>query len=334
MKTLDNVHGEKAPPKTGYNVERNSKCAKRGHAKPLVRHRGSKERRRKSAHIEDAAGARGVVEGCGDLLSSVTGGRPESATLASGDALLGKLEFVMVGDFVDGEKIAPGCEVCCASLARRLVYALRLSFLRAGPGVTALITAGEKGEGGGTPTGDWVAMEIAGPEADSGVAALSAVGAASAGSGFTVTSNRGGSGFGAVGLRSIVICTSDAGVGHGGGGGCMGGCEVVDVASSPGASGISSVLGVGGLGRAASSASGISTSATGASSGSPVGVAFFSLDSSASGSVEVSMATVSSDGAGGVFGDGLLEATSTRAGDFTSTLTDADRIRSRCNLSS
>lgn len=113
-----------------------------------------RERRTGSAHTEDVAGATGVVEGGGDFLSSVTAGRPDSVALASGDALLGKLEFIIVGDFVDGEEIAPGCEVCCASLARRLVYALRLSFLRAGPGVTALVTAGEKGDSGGTPTGD------------------------------------------------------------------------------------------------------------------------------------------------------------------------------------
>lgn len=269
-----------------------------------------------NAYTEDVDGTAAGTAGGGDLFSSVTGGRLHSVALGSGDALLGKLEVDNVGDFTEGEETAPDCDVCCASLARRLVYALRLSFLRAGPGVTALVTAGEKGDGGATATGDCVAaLLLGGIEADSGVSALSAQGEGSTGSGFIGTSNRGGSGWGAGGPEAGVVCVSEAEVGHGGGGGCIGGWDGVEIASSPGASGISSVFGLGGLGAAGSSASGISTSAAGVSSGSSAGVAFVASGCSTAGSATMSMVTVSSDGAVGVLGDGLLEATSTRAGD-------------------
>jgi len=48
----------------------------------------------------------------------------------------------------------------------------------------------------------------------------------------------------------------------------------------------------------------------------------------------MSIAEGSSSGGDGGNGEGLLDDTSLRAGDLISTLTDVDRIRSRCNLSS
>ena len=50
--------------------------------------------------------------------------------------------------------------------------------------------------------------------------------------------------------------------------------------------------------------------------------------------VEMSIAEGSSRGGDGGSGDGLFDDTSFKAGDLASILTDVDRIRSRCSLSS
>lgn len=165
-------------------------------------------------------GAVGVTVGCGDAFPS---GKLPSTLLASGDALFGRLELVKVGELVDcefvSEGVPPGTEVCCASFARLLVYALRLSFLRAGPGMTALVTAGEKGEGRGIPTGDCAITLLAiAPEAESGVTTEFADGAASVKSVFAGISSRMPTGFCGMALASDVAGVSEVDGGHGGGG--------------------------------------------------------------------------------------------------------------------
>jgi hypothetical protein len=203
----------------------------------------------------------------GDIgLSSGTCGKLASVPLASGDASLGKLVFVNVGELVDcafgSEGVLPGCDVCCARFASRLVYALRLSFLRAGPGVTALVTAGEKGEGRGIPTGDCaMVLVVIGPEAESGVMTEFADGAASVKFTAAGISSRIPTGFCGVEAASGIGFDSETDEGHGGGGGCVGICELSEITGSEGASGISSTLGLLGAASDASSASCISTSA-------------------------------------------------------------------------
>lgn len=82
-----------------------------------------------------------------------------------------------------------------------------------------------------------------------------------------------------------------------------------------------------------SSESVISTSTGGCGIGSFAGVSSLCLVSGA-GSVEISIAEGSSRGGDGGSGDGLFDDTSFKAGDLASILTDVDRIRSRCSLSS
>lgn len=131
--------------------------------------------------------------------------------------------------------------------------------------------------------------------------------------------------------------TSDgAGGDHGGAGGCIGGCESSREVSGAGASARSSDLGSGFVSEgsgAASSTFSISTSTVGGGVGSLAGVSSLCLVSGAD-SVERSMAEGSSSGGDGGRGEGLFEETSFRIGDFASVLTDVDRIRSRCSLSS
>lgn len=125
---------------------------------------------------------------------------------------------------------------------------------------------------------------------------------------------------------------------HGGAGGCMGGCEAPNEASGAGtwgagASGSSSSLGSEGFEALASSASPISTSTVGGGVGSFAGVSSLCLESG-TGSVDMSIADGSSRGGDSGSGEGLFDDTSFKVGDLLSILTDVERIRSRCNLSS
>ena len=118
--------------------------------------------------------------------------------------------------------------------------------------------------------------------------------------------------------------------GHGGGSGCMGGCEVAATGSGAGASGISSTLGEDAFGLAtgasgASATSFISTSSVGATG------ADFGLETSALPFEPVESAIGMSFCATGETGDDFADATSSSAGELISTFTD--RLRSRCNLS-
>jgi len=119
---------------------------------------------------------------------------------------------------------------------------------------------------------------------------------------------------------------------HGGSGGCIDGCGASLGGSGAVTSGASSCFGSEALGLV-SSGSVISTSTVGCGVGSFAGVSSLCLVSG-TGSVEMSIAVGSSSGGDGGSGDGLFDDTSFRAGDLASTLTDVDRIRSRCNLSS
>lgn len=124
--------------------------------------------------------------------------------------------------------------------------------------------------------------------------------------------------------------------GHGRGGGCSGGCEVVGD-SGLGASGISSSAGEDAFGAIASSASCISTSAAGGGGlGSLGGVGSFFGAMIVVGSVDVDISIPfgSSAGRDGGAGEDLLDITSLSAGERASVFTDADLIRSRCCLSS
>ena len=120
---------------------------------------------------------------------------------------------------------------------------------------------------------------------------------------------------------------------HGGAGGWVGVCEVPGEISPLGASGIASSFGVEGFVAATVSTSFISTSFEGAVTGSSTGVVSFDFVIGAV-SVVMSIATGSSRGADGAVGEGLLEVTSFRAGEFISSFTDADRMRSLCVFSS
>lgn len=120
---------------------------------------------------------------------------------------------------------------------------------------------------------------------------------------------------------------------HGGAGGCMGGCDDTNETSGAGASGSSSIWGSGGFGILASSASPMSTSAVGVGVDSFAGVSSLCLESGTD-SAEMSIAEASSRGGDGGSGEGLFEETSLRVGDLLSILTDVDRNRSRCSLSS
>jgi hypothetical protein len=74
-----------------------------------------------STQVEVEVATAVIAAGRGDCLFSSTGGRLDSAPLLFGDWLLGKLELVRVGELVDCECVAPGCDVCCANFARLLV---------------------------------------------------------------------------------------------------------------------------------------------------------------------------------------------------------------------
>lgn len=128
-------------------------------------------------------------------------------------------------------------------------------------------------------------------------------------------------------------CRAGEVAGHGGAGGCIDDCAPSFIVSAAGASGISSTLGSAILGAAVSSESAISTSALGAGDASFAGVSSFGRGTEAGSSV-ISIAEESSSGGDGGSGDGLFEVTSFKAGDLPSILMDAERIRSRCSLSS
>lgn len=115
--------------------------------------------------------------------------------------------------------------------------------------------------------------------------------------------------------------------------GCIERLESSTGASCAGASSSSSVLSSTGLVSVASSASPISTSIVGVGFGSFAGVSSLCLESGTD-SVDISMAVGSSKGGEGGRGEGFVEETSFKAGDLLSNLTDVDRIRSRCSLSS
>ena len=128
-------------------------------------------------------------------------------------------------------------------------------------------------------------------------------------------------------------CRVGEAMGHGGAGGCIEDCATSFVLSAPEASGISSTLASSDLGFAASSASAISTSALEAGEASFAGVSSLGRGTEVGSSV-ISIAEESSSGGDGGNGDGLFEVTSFKAGDLPSILIDAERIRSRCSLSS
>ena len=128
-------------------------------------------------------------------------------------------------------------------------------------------------------------------------------------------------------------CRAGDVAGIGGAGGCIEDCATSFVVSAAGASGISSTLGSSTFDAAVSSASAISTSAFGAGDASFAGVSSFGRGIEAGSSV-ISIAEESSNGGDGGNGDGLFEVTSFKAGDLPSILTEAERIRSRCSLSS
>lgn len=115
--------------------------------------------------------------------------------------------------------------------------------------------------------------------------------------------------------------------------GCIERLESSTGASSAGTSVSSSVLSSTGPASTASSASPISTSIVGVGVGSFAGVSSLCLESGTD-SVDISIAVGSSSGGEGGRGEGFVEETSFKAGDLLSSLTDADRIRSLCNLSS
>lgn len=128
-------------------------------------------------------------------------------------------------------------------------------------------------------------------------------------------------------------CRAGEVAGHGGAGGCIEDCATSFVGSAVGASGISSTLGSALFDAAASSASAMSMSALGPGETSFAGVNSFGRGTEA-GSRVISIAEDSSSGGDGGSGDGLFEATSFKAGDLPSILMEAERIRSRCSLSS
>lgn len=119
---------------------------------------------------------------------------------------------------------------------------------------------------------------------------------------------------------------------HGGSGGCIDGCGASLGGSGAGTSDASSCFGWEILGIV-SSGSVISTSTVGCGVGSFAGVSSLCLVSGTE-SVDISIAVGSSSGGDGGNGDGLFDDTSFKAGDLASILTDVDRIRSRCSLSS
>ena len=123
--------------------------------------------------------------------------------------------------------------------------------------------------------------------------------------------------------------------GHGGAGGRGCGSDVSNGSVESGASGISSRLGEGGMRLGSSSASFISTSASGAGSLCSGGIVSLASSTFVVGaSVEASSIGVSSTSATVGTGEGLFDVTSFKTGDRASVLTDADRLRSLCSLSS
>lgn len=203
--------------------------------------------------------------------------------------------------------------------------------MRAGVGLTALLTAGEKGDAIVDAPGDGATLfSVKGAGVDAG--ATTGLLAVLTGSGFagvsTSTSAHGGAG------AETDFGDGSAGVeaDHGGACGWVGGHEASRGVSGLGASGSSSVFGSGRMG-AETSASVISMSTEGSGVGSFAGVSSLCAVSGR-GSVDVSMAKGSSSGGDGGSGEGLFEDTSFKAGDLASLFTDVDRTRSRCSLSS
>lgn len=240
-----------------------------------------------------------------------------------GGEAVGRLAADKVGELVDCDARG-GVPVeldVWASFALLLANSLRLSFLRTGVGLTASWTAGENGEAiaigdstDGVPVTPGVTTELALKGLlNSGFAGMST---------WRSTDLAGSSKIGTGESRA-----------DGGAGGCIGFGEASLGASTAGASGISSTFGSGAVGAAASSASFMSTSAAGAGDDSFAGVNSFGGGTDA-GSRVISIAEGSSNGGDGGSGDGLFEDTSFRAGDLPSIFIDADRIRSRCSLSS
>lgn len=117
--------------------------------------------------------------------------------------------------------------------------------------------------------------------------------------------------------------------------GCVGGGDGFDSGSGAGASGSSSDLGSspGGFGEQTRSGSPISTSMVGGGVGSLVGMSSLCRELGTT-SVGMSIVEDSSMGGEGGKGNGVLAGMSFSAGDLASIFTDADRIRSRCSLSS
>jgi len=199
----------------------------------------------------------------------------------------------------------------------------------------ALFTAGEKGEAMAVMVGERaIVLSVMAPDVDPGVTArLLSVVTNSSFPGISALRSIGlnwgsGADLGDLGDESLGVADD-----HGGAGGCVGGCEVSRGVSGSGASGSSSGFdGSEGFGSVIS-ASLISTLTVGSGVGSFSGVSSLCLVSD-TGSVEISIAEGSSSGGDGGNGEGLLDDTSLRAGDLISILTDVDRIRSRCNLSS
>lgn len=259
--------------------------------------------------------------------SSVTTGSDSSAVLLGGEAV-GRLAADKVGELVDCDASGGVLDVLVvwASFALLLANSLRLSFLRTGVGLTASCTAGENGEaiatedstdgGPGTPGVDVQTLEKG--LIKSGFAGMST---------FMSTDFIDPSALG------VGDCRAGEVAGHGGAGGFIEVCTTSFIISATGASSISSTLGSATFGAASSSASAISTSTSGTGDGSFAGVNSFGRGTEA-GSNVISIAVESSSGGDGGNGDGLFEETSFSAGDLPSTLIDAERIRSRCNLSS
>ena len=273
------------------------------------------------SHVEVGAVvvAATVCTGCG---SSVTTGKDSSAVLL-GDEPVGRLAADKVGEPVDcGARGGVPDVVDVWASFLRFANSLKLSFFRAGVGLTASCTAGEKGKA--IATGDSVLSVSVTPEM---IAELAENGLLSSGFAGVSTSMF------AVFTASSALGPGDCRGGEGGAGGFIGASEPSFEGSSTGASGISSTLGTTSFGAVTSSASAMSTSAVGAGDTSFAGVSSFDCGSGVESSM-TSIAGVSSNGGEGGSGDGLFEVTSLSVGDLPSSLMEADRIRSRCSLSS
>lgn len=265
-----------------------------------------------------------VCTGCG---SSVTTGKDSSAVLL-GDEPVGRLAADKVGEPVDCEArggVPDVVDVWASFL--RFANSLKLSFFRAGVGLIASCTAGEKGKGiaaGDSVLGISIMPEIIAELAENGLLSTGFAGVST--SMFAV--------FAASSALGPGDCRGgDCRRGEGGAGGFIDAFETSFKVSSAGASGISSTLGSTTSGAVTSSASAMSISAVGAGDTSFAGVSSFDCGAGVESSM-TSIAGVSSNGGEGGRGDGLFEDTSLSTGDLPSNLMEADRIRSRSSLSS